>query len=347
MHDDVPVLHVPVHQHAPAAVAGVPFGEQVLVPGAEVRGVRGDRGRGAAPQAVVAGGEGGVRDADREGLGHRGGQVAAAHVPHVLLGVRPARGDDRADPGVRPVPVDRQHQALGQHLGLQAPAAGRGGDLVEDPGAQQRLLEDVDQRHRLPPPGDLVLDPAQVPRLRGGVQRGEPDRALAPFADIDPVQAGQCVVEVFEGSGHLAAQRPGEHRRVQRLAQLPVVVHAPGLEVLGQVIVRVAVPAGPDDPDLLAPQHLAQCPERGNLVGHAHRALLAVPVGAVHQKRPVVVDALVPRDGLAERVVGQVPGPAVLLDHLQSRQQRVVAAGGAELKHVEQVDHAFAVVAGV
>ena len=54
------LVDVPVDEHPSTAVAGVPLGEQVLVVGAEVCGVRGDRGRGFAPDAELAGGEGGV-----------------------------------------------------------------------------------------------------------------------------------------------------------------------------------------------------------------------------------------------------------------------------------------------
>ena len=104
VHDHVLLLHVPVHQNPAAAVAGVPLGEQVLVPGPKVRGVRGGRGRGAAPQPLVPRGERSVCDTDREGPGNRRGQVAPAHIPHVLLVVRPARRDDRAVPVLAPYP---------------------------------------------------------------------------------------------------------------------------------------------------------------------------------------------------------------------------------------------------
>jgi len=66
VHHHGPALDVPVDQDPAAAVAGVPLGEDVLVPGPEVGGVGGNRGRPAAPQGLAPDGEGGVRDLDRD-----------------------------------------------------------------------------------------------------------------------------------------------------------------------------------------------------------------------------------------------------------------------------------------
>jgi len=108
---------VPVDEHAAAAVAGVPFGEDVLIERPEVGGVAGHGGRPGAPHGVRAGGEGGVGDLDGDGAGHLGGQVAAAHVPDVVLAVAvDGVAGDRADPGVGAVGVDGQQQPLGEHL---------------------------------------------------------------------------------------------------------------------------------------------------------------------------------------------------------------------------------------
>jgi hypothetical protein len=72
-------------------------------------------------------------------------------------------------------------------------------------------------------------------RLGGGVQRGEPDVALAALGDLQPVQAGQRVVQGVQLGAHLLAQPGDERGRVQRLAEAGVVLGAAGLEVGGQV----------------------------------------------------------------------------------------------------------------
>jgi hypothetical protein len=106
-----------------------------------------------------------------------GGEVAAADVADVVLGVAvPAARGDRADSGVGAIGVDRQHQPIGQHLDRQRAAPGNGGDLGQATGAQDRLLEDVDQRDRSPSALHLGLDAAQIPRLRRRLVLRQRDR---------------------------------------------------------------------------------------------------------------------------------------------------------------------------
>lgn len=83
----------------------------------------------------MAGGEGGVGDLDRHGPGALGGQVAAAHVADVILGVAVLAGGYRPDPGVGAVGVDGQQQPLRQHAGVQVPAGSGGGGRGQAAGA--------------------------------------------------------------------------------------------------------------------------------------------------------------------------------------------------------------------
>jgi len=155
-------------------------------------------------------------------------------------------------------------------------------------------------------------------------------------------------VQGVELGAHLLAQ-PGDKRgRVQRLAQAGVVLGAAGLEVGGQVLIRVAPPAGAGDPDLLAGQVLAQRLEGDDLVDHADDALAAVLVGAVDQRLPVLGDPGVRGDVLPGGVVGQAARGGVAADQRQGLDHWLAGtASGAELKDLEQPDQPAPVVPGV
>jgi hypothetical protein len=150
-------VHMPVDEHAAAAVADVVLGEQVLVERPEVRGVRRDRPGPGTPDQLAAGGEGGVGDRRGEPAGALGGQVAAPHVAQVVLGVGVLPGPDRAEPDVGAVPEDAQDQPLGQRGPVEAAARASGGEVFDQPDAQHCLLEHVQQRHQPPPSANSSL----------------------------------------------------------------------------------------------------------------------------------------------------------------------------------------------
>jgi hypothetical protein len=80
------------------------------------------------------------------------------------------------------------------------------------------------------------------------------DGPAAAVGDLKPVQVWQRLVE----GGQLGAQLPpeavDESGGVEGLVQHLVVLGPVGLEVGGQVLVRVPPLVGADDPDLLAAQ---------------------------------------------------------------------------------------------
>ena len=87
MHGHRLALDVPVDQHPAAVIARVPLGEPVLIKRADVRGVRRNRGRAGAPQAVAARGKGRVGDLHRDRAGSVDGEIAAADVADLVIGV--------------------------------------------------------------------------------------------------------------------------------------------------------------------------------------------------------------------------------------------------------------------
>jgi hypothetical protein len=157
----------PVDQDAPfcPAVAGVPFGEDILVEGRKVGGVGGYRSSALAPQPRVAGGEGGVRDRAGGIPARLDGDVAAADVVQVVFAVRVVARRDRPDPGVGAVGVDQQQQPLEQHGRVEVLPAAKRGEGVQAAGAQRCLGEHVQQRHDAPAVLDGRLEPAQVHRF--------------------------------------------------------------------------------------------------------------------------------------------------------------------------------------
>ena len=212
VHDHRLLLDVPVDEHAPAAVAGVPLGEQVLVVGAEMGGVGRHRGGALAPDAPLAGGEGGVGQLDGGGPGAVEGEVPAGDVADVALAVAVVALGHGADAGVGPVGVGDEQQALPQGVTLdRLPGADRG-ELGQHPGAQRRLLEHVDQGHRSPAGLDRLLEPAQVGRLGLRLQRAQLDGPALAGADLQPVQARKRLVE----GGQLARSFSLGRRRRRR-----------------------------------------------------------------------------------------------------------------------------------
>jgi hypothetical protein len=232
-----------------------------------------------------------------------------------VCGCSPAATARDSGPGA--VGVDEQQQPLEQDLGVEVVlGAGRGED-VQAAGPPAGLGEHVHQRDHTPSGPHRRLEPAQVPRLGRGIQRGQLDRPrVAPFGDLQPGQslAAQGVVERRQLGVHLLTQFLDEPLRVQGLAELGVVLRPVGLEGLGQIVVGVAPLLGADHPDLLAPQLLPQGLEHPALVHAAQDPLPGFAVGPVHQLHQLARDDPVDRDLLAERValdpvghVGLVP----------------------------------------
>ena len=142
---------------------------------------------------------------------------------------------------------------------------------------------------------------------------------------------------------------PGdERRRVQRLAQLRVVLGAAGVEVAGQVLVRVAEPVGADHPDLLASQLLAQ-----RLEGARPRTPCGPPGAGracrlVRQVRPVAATMPACTGTVSPgRVVCRCPRRVAARSGPARRCTGRCGLFDAELQHLQQPDQALAVVVGV
>ncbi len=169
-------LDVPVDHHAGAAVAGVVFGHQVRVPGAEPLGVARDRGC-VTPPALIAGAERRVDDADDRPTEVVAVDVRLAGAPQRVLALAAlVVGGDLRDPHVRPEREQRQQQPAADALARNDLARRDRGQLVGEAGQVIGLLEHVEQVHDTPAADDLPLDRGQ----RRGLG------LLAQFRDADP-----------------------------------------------------------------------------------------------------------------------------------------------------------------
>jgi 3-hydroxyisobutyrate dehydrogenase len=134
----------------------------------------------------------------------------------LAVAVRPGRYGTY--PGVGPVGVYGQQQPLGQHVGVDAAAAGHGADHLEAPGAKDRFFQHVDERHDAPLALDRLLDPDQVPGLRCRFERCKADRPGAPLGNEQPRQIGQGGVQRCQLVAHLLSDLVDEHAGVERFA---------------------------------------------------------------------------------------------------------------------------------
>lgn len=172
---------------------------------------------------------------------------------------------------------------------------------------------------------------------------GSPRRVvIAPPAGGAVHQGG---VEAGQGGGHPCAQIGDERSRVGGLADRGVVHLAGGVEVTGQVVVRVAPPVRARDVDLAAAQRVAQRDQHAQLIRDP-----LDPAAVIDDRvAPGPGHHTVDRDGIG---VGEEPGLAVHAGVAGQQRQRshhrpVGGVVAAELQRGEQRRQHPAVVVGV
>ena len=239
-------LDMPVDQDAPAAVPGVPLGEQVLVPGAEVSRVAGHRGRPLAPDRLVARGERGVGDLDRQRLGQPGGQVPAAGVVQVMhhggAVIRAAvGGGNRANPGAGPVGVEDQQEPFQELPGPRLPPRPDARSITCRQPLRSTASFSTSISRSMPHRWAIAF--FSRPRLVGsgrGVQRRSRIAPCRPRGGSPARAAGEPRRPGPGARGVAGLELGDEEARVQRLAQPGVVLGAGLGEVGDQFLIRVA-----------------------------------------------------------------------------------------------------------
>ncbi len=130
------LFDMPIDHDALAAIAQVPFGEQIVIPGAKLLGVRGAGGGGFSPDVFPA--------HAKDGIGHvRNGRtqllflnVASAHVEEVLIGFPMLTGAHPFEARIGPHGVEGEQQPFAQNLPIQDFASGGTFEVLREIKAQ-------------------------------------------------------------------------------------------------------------------------------------------------------------------------------------------------------------------
>ena len=199
---DSVLFHMPIDHDALAAIAQVPLGEQIVVPGAKLLGVRRAGRRGLSPYVFLA--------HAKDGIGHvrNGGtqlvflNEAPAHVEEVLVGFPMLAGAHPFESRISPHGVEGEQQSLAQHLAIQDFTSGGTFEVLREIKAQICLFQDVEQTRHRPPPTNLSLEPAQVPGLFLWLQWGQGNPAAAFVQNAD-LLLRERAVEGRQGLAHL------------------------------------------------------------------------------------------------------------------------------------------------
>ena len=262
-------LDVPVDHDPAPAIADVPLGREVLVPGTEVLAVRGAGVCALAPDQRITGVE--------RAIGHGGDglaqlvhcDIAPTGVEQVLVGGAVLDGVHALESGVGAEAVEAQQQAWPQNRAVER-LVGRGAaEPVGEAQPQVGLLDDVEQARQRPGVGDFGLEGLDVGRRRPWQQRGQADPAPALAGDADVRVARQALVELGQCRVHLLSQAVDERAGVERQVERLIMAGALRVEVGRQVLVGVAVAVRACHPHLLAAQLVAQGFEGANFVGDA------------------------------------------------------------------------------
>jgi len=197
---------------------------------------------------------------------------------------------DVLDAGVGTQCEQHQEESFAQRCGRHGLAGGDRGEAVDQADVVVGLGQEVEQVNGAPTRLDRGLDPFQVRGLGlfGRLRHGDP-RPPGPGADAHPcrVVRGQGSVEVAQRGGQLTLQAADELARVQRLTEPFVVSGAVGVEIGGQVDVRVTPPDRAEDPHLAASDRLAQRGQHAQLVRDPLHPAGAVLAFLGHRRAPV------------------------------------------------------------
>ena len=214
---------MPIDHDAAAAVACVPFGQQVLIPGPELLRVRSARCRSFSPYLRRSRPHGGIHDFSDGGAELILIDVAAANVEQVLIVGALLSGAHALDASIRSQPVDGKQKALLKHFPIQVLPQCGAPKYVGEPDAEVGLLEDIEQARHGPPLDHSRFQCAKIRRFGLNGKRREFGSATALLLDLDVFIGGQAFVEARKRLVHLTFQDCDEvlRRRGKRQGESP------------------------------------------------------------------------------------------------------------------------------
>jgi hypothetical protein len=248
--------------------------------------------------------------------------------------------------GVRAEAVEAEQQPAPHLVAVGRLARGGRREGGGEADAQVRLLDDVEQPRHRPAPAELGLERLEVRRLGLGLKRADQDGMPPARVEAHARVARQPAVELRQCIGHLRPQRVGEGPRLGGQVEPRVAGRAARGEVGRQVLVRVAEAVGPDHPDLLAAQPVAERLQDADLVVDAVHPLPAARRVLQHDVAPLRADHALNRDLVgAEILPSRALGAADRRQRVEHRAVRAVV--GAEVERGEEPRHHAAVVGAV
>ncbi len=241
--------------------------------------------------------------------------------------------------------MQAQQQAWLQDRALQGLVGGRALEHLGEAEPKIRFLNHIEQARHRPGGIELRLESGQVGWIGLCVQGCQRDPAPALLgAESDGRILLQSGIQGTQGLVHLGLQVGDEPLGVQRQLQRLIIPFAVALEVGRQVLVRIAVAVGPDHPDLLAAQALAQGLKHGDLIGDAIDAILTGSVLLHHRLAPQT-----PHDAIKRNVLLGWKDPDLALRKALEQVKRfhhrtVTVVVGAEVERGQQPGHHTSVV---
>ena len=137
------------------------------------------------------------------------------------------------------------------------------------------FLDHVEQTGHRPSRIEFCLERCQVGWIGLRVQWRQRDPATALVADVEVRIFLQAAIQDIQRLPHFVLQLGDETICIEREIQCFVVFVAVCLKIGGQILIRVAITIGADDPDFLAAQLFTQGFQYGYLVGDTINAITA------------------------------------------------------------------------
>ena len=296
-------LDVPVDRDRAPAIPSVPLGHQVLVPGAEAAGIRGTRCRAFAPEVGQARLEGFVDHLCDSAAQMVWGQKATAGVQQVLVRHAVLARGDALEARIGAEGIQAKQEAVLDLGAVEMLARRRAVECLGKLHTEVGFFERIQQIGHRPASSDIGFQRQQIGRLDLSGKRRELDPAACLGEDLDVGVVRQACIEGGERLAQLVLEALDKGVGVQRQPESRVVVGAPSVEILGEILIGVTVAVSTLHPDLLAAQFFAQRLQDADLVAQAVDARPAERVALYHGIEPGAAHDLLGRHTLMRRVV--------------------------------------------